>query len=95
MNTAIKRDRRETPRIPVFTQSDMDRSATAATRSFGESEEPTKEDDEADYGGSGGEDMRRLGRPNHTSVIHMRKPKMPLATGEVWKIGDLLGAIIL
>ena len=42
----------------------------------------TEDEQDADYGDSDGEDMRRLARPKRTSVIYMRRTRPVLPTGK-------------
>ena len=86
VNTVLTRERGETPRIPLFPQGIVDRGEAVITQSCRGNEESTEEDDEADYGGSDGGDMRMLARPKHTSVVYLMKPKKPMIAGE--SMGD-------
>ena len=81
VDTASTRERRETHRSPLSPPGFVDRGETVVTQSCRGDEESTEEDEEADYGGSDGEDMRLLDRPKHTSVVYLRKPKKPTITG--------------
>ena len=82
VDTVFTRERRGAPRSPLFSSRNVERDETTITQSSQASDESTEEDQEADYGVSGGEDMRMLSRPKRTSVIYMRKPKLPLITGK-------------
>ena len=82
VDTAFTRERRDAPGGPTFSSRNVERGETAITQSCQGSDESTDEDQEADYGGSGGDDVRMLARPNHTSVIYMGEPKLPLIAGK-------------
>ena len=66
----------------MFSPGVTDKGETVITQSCRENDESSEGDDVADYGGSDGEDMRRLARPKHTSVVYMGKPLKPLVTGK-------------
>ena len=81
VDTVFTRERRDTPRSPLFSPGFVERGETVITQSCRGNEDSIEEDGEADYGGSDGEDMRMLARPKHTSVVYLRKPKPPMSTG--------------
>ena len=82
VDTAFTRERRETPRSPMFPPCVTDKGEIVITQSCRENDESSEGDDAADYGGSDGEDMRMLARPKHTSVVYMGKPPKPLVAGK-------------
>ena len=81
MDSAITRNQTDTP----YGVGDAVSTSDGEMRfDFSRHDEPDENcvGEEADYGDSDGGDMRKLARPNRTSILTMKRPSPVLATGK-------------